>query len=145
MSTVTIGEAFARRRLKPGPDSTGRAGYAQGQFHAAKLGVDDALLSYVDRAGAVCIMPVFRDEDGEWFQKGVMIRATPNFAEHRSLPRSMKLTDDMLRTLQAKFNPVEEEEEENPPPGGKSDEGSSSQEGKESTNPPAPDAEAPKA
>ena len=58
MSKVTIGEALARRRLKPGPDSTGREGYAKGQHHASRIGDDDCVLSYVDRSGAVCIIPV---------------------------------------------------------------------------------------
>lgn len=134
--SITIGEALARRRLKPGPDSTGRMGYEKGQHHAARLGDDDCVVSYVDRSGAVCIIPCER-RDGEWFQKGVMICASPNFATQRNLPRGFKLTDALVRAIQEKYGDA-------PSPGGRTDEEDVSQGGKESTTPPAPAAAAPK-
>lgn len=134
---VTIGEALARRRLKPGRDSTGREAYAQGQHHAAKLSDEDCVASYVDRSGSVCIIPCER-RDGEWFHRGVMVCASPNFAIQRNLPRGSKLNNDTVRAIQAKYN------EETPPPGEGPDEGADTQGGKESTTPPASDANAPK-
>lgn len=101
--SVTIGEALARRKLEHRDTAAGHVhGYATGQYKATRIGPDDAVLSYVDRAGAVCILPVERINE-EWFHKGVMIRATQHFAESRSLGRGTPLRDEQVRAVQEAF------------------------------------------
>lgn len=100
---ISIGEALARRKLVKVTTANGTVhGYQQGQYKATRLGPDDALLTYVDGSGAVCIVPVER-RDGEWFLRGVMIRATQHFAEARYPPRASTIAQDGIRAIQAAF------------------------------------------
>lgn len=98
--SITIGEALSRRKLEKVLTAAGTvAGYRHGQYKASKLGPDDVLLSWVDRGGAVCICPAERLH-GEWFLRGVMVRATQNFAEARDLPRTSQISDEGMRAIQ---------------------------------------------
>lgn len=101
--SITMGEALARRRLKHRVGGNGTVyAYEPGQHRAQRIGPDDAILSYVDREGAVCILPVER-RDGEWFQRGFVVRATQHFAESRTVGRGAPLSDDQVRAIQAAF------------------------------------------
>lgn len=102
--SVTIGEALARRKLEHRETAAGNVkGYAAGQHKATRIAANDAILSYVDRAGAVCIVPVEKIED-DWVHRGVMVRATQHFAETRSLGRGVPLNDEQVRAIQAAFD-----------------------------------------
>lgn len=105
--SITMGEALARRKLKHRVGANGTVFvYEPGQHKAQRIGPNDAILSYVDREGAVCILPVER-RDGEWFQRGFVIRATQNFAESRNVRRTMALGDEQVRALQEAFEKKE--------------------------------------
>ncbi len=74
-------------------------GYEVGQHHATILSDEDAILTYVDKHGGVCIIPV--EKVGEdWFKREVMIRATQNFAEHRNVSRQSAITNEGTRAIQ---------------------------------------------
>lgn len=100
--TVTIGEALSRRKLKKIPENAGRVEiYVPGQFKATKLGAVDAIVSGVDREGAVVIVPVELVGD-TWRGRGVLLRATTTTVEARSVPYGNPIRDDgMLRAIQA--------------------------------------------
>lgn len=98
---VSIGEALARRKLKKITTGGGKVeGYVVGQYSAVLIGTEDAVVSYVDNGGTVCIMPC-ECIDGEWYHRGVMIRASQNFATDRNLPRTRSLNDLEVRAIQA--------------------------------------------
>lgn len=110
--SLTIGEAMARRKLeKTTINNKMTSTYVKGQHKASKLTDTDAMLSYVDRAGAVIIMPVERI-DGTWKGKGVTVRCTTTTVDARSVPRGNVIVgDELVRALQLAFK-----EEMTPPP-----------------------------
>lgn len=99
MSDVTIGEAYARRRLHKTVIGISDV-YKPGQYAASKLGADDAMLTWVGADGAVCIVACNRNEEGEWHHRGAMMRGTFLFITFRPLPRSFALTTEMNRALE---------------------------------------------
>lgn len=98
---ISLGEALARRKLKRRSTAGDTVhGYVSGQHAAILIGMEDAVVSYVDRGGAVCIIPC-ELVHGDWFHRGVMIRATQNFAADRTLPKSRALTELEIRAIQS--------------------------------------------
>lgn len=104
MSTLTMGELFAQRKFQQDMFG-GVPRFVPGQYGAKKFTTTDAILSYVDREGCVCIIPV--DKIGnEWFHKRVLLHVSMTHAAVRQLPKGFGLTDEMMRALQAKKKPA---------------------------------------
>jgi hypothetical protein len=97
MSDVSLGEAFARRKLTRMLVNTTPA-YAPGQYSASRLGPNDAMLSWVGKDGAVCIVPV-EHKDEDWFHRGFMVTANQVASLGRMLPRSFALTPEMHKAI----------------------------------------------
>lgn len=76
----------------------GNASYIPGQYAARVIGKADGVVSYVDTARNVCILPVVKI-DNEWFHRRVLVCIGMEFAAVRELPRSMPLTDLMVRAI----------------------------------------------
>lgn len=101
---VTVGEAFARRKLKVRKDGRG---YVEGQDKVSKLSDEDALVSYVDRHGSVTVILCELRED-EWFQRGVVLIADTTNATIRNLRRQAPLSKEVQTLLQAAYHKEEE-------------------------------------
>jgi hypothetical protein len=70
---ATLGEIYALRALET-DNEAGTPQYTPGQHFARMVSVDTASLSFVDRGRHVCIIPVHKHEDGQWYHLGSSIR-----------------------------------------------------------------------
>lgn len=126
MSTVTIGEALARRRLKQSKMVSGQVLYVPGQYHAARLSDEDCTVSWVDSGGTVNILPCELNKDDEWVRKGIVIVANADGQVWaRNIPRGTRLTGVQIDAIMEKYTYDDDEEEEDPPSPGPDDEESS--------------------
>lgn len=98
---IAIGELIAQRKFRR-ETIGGVPRFTPGQYASKKVSANDALVTYVDTSGAVCLVPCTRLDDGEWVHRGVVFRVAFTGAEVRPLPNSFRLTDLMVRAIQQK-------------------------------------------
>lgn len=97
-SEITMGELLSRRKLRKQEDPVKR--YIPGQFRALLLSQDDALVSYVDTDGGLCILPVWwSEEGGQWQHRQVIVRCTFKTAEVRYRPQGGHLAAEIVNAL----------------------------------------------
>jgi len=102
---LTVGELLARRRLKQ--DTLGGVErYIPGQHSATMIG-DQAILSYVDGTGFVCIVPCHFVDD-EWITYAYVVRCGLLTVDSRFMGRPQPLSEASVRALQAAVKKAEE-------------------------------------
>ena len=100
MSDISVAELLIGRKLRQEPYN-GTRRYTPGQAKAKRFVTGtDAVVSYVDRDGCLCLI-VAELADDEWVARDLLIRVGLNHAEVRTLPRSARLPDEVVRALQA--------------------------------------------
>jgi hypothetical protein len=97
---ATLGEIYALRALET-DNEAGTPQYTPGQHFARMVSVDTASLSFVDRGRHVCIIPVHKHEDGQWYHLGSSIRVGPHAAPTvwPLTQAGYNLSDSMLEAL----------------------------------------------
>lgn len=97
-SEITMGELLSRRRLRKQPDPVKK--YVPGQYHAKFLSKTDAIVSYVDTDGGLCLLPVwYNDEAEQWEHRQAIVRCSFKAVEVRYRPRGGQLQAEMVNAL----------------------------------------------
>lgn len=98
MSDISVGELMVGRKLRT-HSVNGKRQYLPGQDKGRRISKTDGIVSYVDREGALCIMPCEYIED-EWMPREVMFRIGLGHAEVRKVPAGSRLSDPAQRAME---------------------------------------------
>lgn len=100
MSNITLGELMSGRRLRKQEEPVQR--YIPGQYKAKMMSDTDAIVTYVDLDGGLCMLPVEWVEEAQWWtHRRVMVRYTFKMADVRVRPVGGHLQAEIINAIKA--------------------------------------------